>query len=171
MARLFFALWPDSHAAARLERLAHEVAQATGGKAVPLDKIHLTVVFLGEVASERAAVAGKVAASMGGTAAAVWLDCVGSFPGARVAWAGSNAPQEALLALQTSLAHGLREAGFVLEDRDFIPHLTLARRIVKALPRGGIDPIGWHADELALVRSESGTARYAMLEAWPLRPA
>ena len=169
MARLFFALWPDAPAAERLERLAREVARSAGGRAVPLDKIHLTVVFLGEVAPERATDASGVAASLPGADIAVRLNCVGSFAGARAAWAGSSSPAEALMALQSDLARGLRGAGFALEDRNFVPHVTLARRIVRAVPRAAIEPIGWHAAELALVRTEAGTGRYTTLEAWPLR--
>jgi RNA 2',3'-cyclic 3'-phosphodiesterase len=169
VARLFFALWPAAPAAEELERLAREVARSAGGRAVPLDKIHLTVVFLGEVAAERVADAGEVAASLPGADIAVRLDCVGSFAGARAAWAGSSLPAQALRALQSDLARGLRGAGFALEDRSYVPHVTLARRIVRSVPRAVIEPIGWHADELALVRTEAGTGRYTTLGAWPLR--
>ncbi len=169
MARLFFALWPDAPAAEELARLAREVARSAGGRVVALDKVHLTVAFLGEVAPERAADAGEVAASLPGADIPVRLDCVGSFARARVAWAGSNSPAEALMGLQFDLARGLRGAGFALEDRNFVPHVTLARRIVRTVPRAMIEPIGWDADRLALVRTEAGTGRYTTLEAWPLR--
>ncbi len=170
MARLFFALWPDASAAERLELLARELVQSTGGKAVPRAKIHLTVAFLGEVTPEGAVAASAVAASLRAPAPDIALDRVGFFPGARIAWAGSGTPSGALMTLHAKLVQALREAGLGLEDRGFVPHVTLARRIVKASSGAAIQAIGWRADELALVRTEAGTGRYLTLEAWPLLP-
>ena len=163
MPRLFFALWPDAAAAEALARLARDLAPRVGGKPVPESKIHLTLAFLGEVAAERAA-----AVPVEGRAFAVSIDCMGAFRGARVAWAGIAAPPAALVDLQSRLAGQLRAGGFELEDRPFVPHLTLARRIAAPLPRQAIAPIGWQVREVALMRSEAGTGRYSRLEAWEL---
>jgi 2'-5' RNA ligase len=46
--------------------------------------------------------------------------------------------------------------------------VTLARRIERPIPPAAIAPVAWNADELTLVRSESGTGRYTVLERWPL---
>ena len=86
MARLFFAVWPDAAAAARLEALAREVALVTGGRPQPREKIHLTLAFLGEVAEER--IGAACAAAPGGESLAIRLDCVGSFRRARSREAG-----------------------------------------------------------------------------------
>jgi 2'-5' RNA ligase len=169
VARHFLALWPDAPAAASLERLALEVAQATRGRAVPIGKIHLTLAFLGETSPELTERARGVAAMLHRGSVGITVDRVGSFRNARVAWAGSTMPSEALMALQADLALRLREAGFVLEERAYVPHLTLARRIAKPLPDSAIEPIAWHAQELALVRTDTGTGRYATLGSWPLR--
>jgi 2'-5' RNA ligase len=93
---------------------------------------------------------------------------VGAFRGARVAWAGIAAPPAARIDLQSRLATQLRAGGFELEDRVFVPHLTLARHIAAPLPRQAIAPIGWQVREVALMRSEAGTGRYTRLEAWEL---
>ena len=54
-ARVFFALWPDAPVRDALSQ-AGAVAQAEcGGKATPSDKIHLTLVFIGDV--ERSSIA------------------------------------------------------------------------------------------------------------------
>ncbi len=62
--------------------------------------------------------------------------------------------------MQARLAARLRAAGFALEDRPFAPHLTLARRIERALPRAEVEPVRWRLASVALVRSEPGTGRY-----------
>ncbi|MGZ5032281.1 MAG: RNA 2',3'-cyclic phosphodiesterase [Usitatibacter sp.] len=164
MARLFFALWPDAQAAEGLESLARNLAADCGGKPVPASKIHLTLAFLGEVPEDRLAEAASVA--IRADRFSVVLDCVGSFRAARVAWAGATQPARELLALQLSLATQLRARGFLLEDRAFAPHVTLARRISKPAPRSPIDPIAWKASEVALVRTQAGS--YTTLEAFSL---
>lgn len=166
MARLFFAVWPDAGAAARLAALAGEVAIVCGGKPVPAGKIHLTLAFLGETAPDRALEAVEVARAVRFAPLGLVLDSVGSFRAARVAWAGSLAPQIGLEALQADLAARLRAAGFALEDRPFATHVTLSRRVLRAVPRARIDPIAWTVDAFTLVRSETGTGRYEVVESF-----
>jgi RNA 2',3'-cyclic 3'-phosphodiesterase len=167
MARLFFAVWPDAGAAARLSALAGDVARVSGGKAVPAAKIHLTLAFLGEIVPDRALAAIEAARGVRFAPFALTLDSVGSFRAARVAWAGSLAPQPALEMLQADLAVRLRAAEFALEERPFSAHATLARRAMRAVPRARIEPVAWTVDAFTLVRSETGTGRYEVVETFP----
>jgi len=164
MARLFFAVWPDPGAAARLASLAGDLAGVCAGKPVPGEKIHLTLAFLGETTPERAAAAIEAARGVRFAPFGLGLDSVGSFRAARVAWAGSLEPQPGLAALQADLATRLRAAGFALEERPFSAHATLARRAMRAVPRARIEPVAWTVDAFALVRSETGTGRYQEVE-------
>jgi len=164
MARLFLALWPDAQAADKLERLARDLATLSGGKPVPAARIHLTLAFLGQIPDDRIAEAASV--EIHADCFTVVLDCVGSFRAGRVAWAGAMRPADALLALQSSLSTQLRARGFLLEDRAFAPHITLARRISKPVPRSPIEPIVWTAREAALVRTQAGS--YTTLQAFSL---
>jgi 2'-5' RNA ligase len=72
----------------------------------------------------------------------------------------------ALVDLQSQLEAGLRAAGFILEERPYRPHVTLARKIARPVPTAAIEPIGFACEALALVVSEAG--RYTSLESWPL---
>jgi len=168
VARLFFALWPDPETAAALAGLALRLAQDSGGRPVPVGKIHLTLAFLGEVAPERMPAALE-AATLRARGFEGVLDQVGSFRRAGVAWAGMADPPRGLIGLERKLASRLREAGFALEEREFTPHVTLARRTGRAVPRAAIAPIPWAADAFTLVRAETGTGRYSIVESWPLR--
>ena len=47
MSRYFFALWPEAGAASELARVAVALAGLVGGRPVPLERIHLTLAFLG----------------------------------------------------------------------------------------------------------------------------
>ena len=163
--KLFFALWPGAAAAEALERLAADVVVVCGGKPMPRAKIHLTLAYLGEI--EDLAAAQDAAAGLKAPAFDVRLDCVGSFRRARVSWAGALEPNAPLLELQSKLEARLRDRGFGLEDRPFAPHVTLARKAEKALPRARIAPIDWHASEFTLVRSMP-TGEYPVLKEWRL---
>lgn len=164
--RLFFAIWPDDLARAALAGLAGQIVQQAGGRATPAENIHLTLEFLGAVEQERVALLQRVAAEVRGRRFRIRLDRVGSFRRARVGWAGSENPPPQLIALQAQLDARLRENGFALEEREYSPHATLARKIERPLPRARIDAIEWPVGEFALVVSAAG--RYTTLASWPL---
>jgi 2'-5' RNA ligase len=165
--RLFFALWPDAAASGRLERLAGELAGRSNGKAVPAEKIHLTLAFLGNVAEER--VAELLAVGIEAPAFPMRLDCVGGFRKVGVAWAGVESAPPELLSLQSKLVHALGRLGFSLEERAYVPHVTLVRKVRDSVARSGIEPIEWRVGEVALMRSDTGTGRYTRLSGWHLR--
>jgi len=166
--RLFFAVWPDEAAARALEALALALANMTGGKPVPREKIHLTLAFLGEVAGDRVEDASAAGAQVRGAPFRLRLDQVGSFRRAGVAWAGCRNAPARLASLQSDLAASLGAHGFTLEERAFAPHITLARRIRKSVPNALTEAIAWRVRDVTLVRSETGTGRYAVMQRWPL---
>ena len=168
MARLFFAIWPDEETARALAQVAVALAGLAGGKPVPREKIHLTLAFLGSVDAERDAAAREAARSIRGAGFELVLDQVGSFRAAGVGWAGSSDPPPRLMRLAARLSAALAARGFALEDRPFTPHVTLARRIARSVPRAPLPPLSWQASALTLVRSETGTGRYAIEESWAL---
>jgi 2'-5' RNA ligase len=166
--RLFFALWPGERLRASLAELAGTLAALAGGTPVPAVKIHLTLAFLGEVEPGSLARVQEAARQACARRFELALDQVGSFRGARVAWAGPRRVPRALVELQSSLDRGLRERGFRLDERPFAAHVTLARKIAAQVPLAPIPAIRWRPRELVLVRSETGTGRYEVLESWPL---
>ncbi|MGE5616035.1 MAG: 2'-5' RNA ligase family protein, partial [Bacillota bacterium] len=97
------------------------------------------------------------------------FDCAGAFRQAGVAWSGMSHPPPDLLGMQERLASSLRDAGFDLEDRPYAPHITLARRIARGLPRSPHPPIAWPARSVTLVRSDTGKGTYSVMESWELR--
>jgi 2'-5' RNA ligase len=169
VARLFFAIWPDPECARALEALSEQIAAEAQGKAVPASKIHLTLAFLGSVDESAERVAIDAVSSVSGPAFDATLDRLGSFRKARVAWAGMSRMPPALEELQASIDARLRERGFGLEDRPFAPHVTLARKTARSLPGSALAPVRWRVDAFTLVRSETGTGRYAIEQRWELK--
>jgi 2'-5' RNA ligase len=169
MPRLFFAIWPDASSRAQLEGLAARLQSRAGGRAVPADKVHLTLAFLGEVAPDRADDLVKAADKVREAPFDLVLDRVGAFRRARVTWVGSTNAPPALIAVEGMLREALRARGFELEERPFAPHVTLVRKAEKTLAPEPIEPIAWRVEEIALVSSEPGTGAYKTMATWPLK--
>jgi len=165
--RFFFALWPEPAAARELARVGQALAGLVQGKPVPAEKVHLTLAFLGSLDEERAGVAVVAASRVKGTGIKIAIDSVGSFRRARVGWAAPSVPGAALPALQSVLERELRARGFDLEDRAFNPHVTLVRKIGKAVPPAPIARIEWRSRAFTLVES-TGDGRYEVRESWEL---
>ena len=166
--RLFLALWPGERVRASLAQVGASLASAASAKAVPAEKIHLTLVFLGEVEPARMDAVREAAREARAGRFEIVFDEVGSFRRARVAWAGARSVPASLLELQSSLENALRARGFALDERAFAAHVTLARKMARSVARAPMPPIKWRPRDFALVRSETGTGRYEVLETWPL---
>lgn len=124
----------------RLVRRLHPL-QPGGAKWVAGDALHFTLAFLGNVLEERLEAVFTAAreAAHGIPPFALQLGALGMFPlhgTRRVLWIGAELGAPELTALQARLAAALTRAGFELEDRPFVPHLTLAR----AREHGHLEP-------------------------------
>ncbi len=125
--RLFAALTPPPEVRARLASAVDALrAQGTGRFTAP-ENLHMTLVFLGE--TERAEDAAAALSSLTAAPFSVRAAAVGSF--GDLYWLGMQ-PSDELAALQKEVEIRLRGAGFAPERREFIPHITLARRFVPA---------------------------------------
>ncbi|WP_189644633.1 RNA 2',3'-cyclic phosphodiesterase [Luteimonas gilva] len=175
--RLFFALFPDAAAVAKIEELVDRLRREHGlrAKALRADHFHVTLHFLGDypqdlwrpIAERAAQAASKVRTSPFD----VRFDHVSSFASRR-----QDAPLvlrteagEALRELHATLGEALRGLGSVVRvSHGFEPHLTLMYDERSLAPRP-INPISWRADEFVLVRSPIGKGEYEPLGRWPLR--
>ena len=169
-ARLFFALPVDATLAATLAPIARDVAQQTGGRAVPQENLHATLAFLGSVAHAAIAPLKSMADALRRSSFDVSLDTLGSFRQAKVAWIGASHVPPALLELHTALSQALAAGGFSVEDRPYHLHVTLARHCRAWLRRTSTPPLAWRIDRIVLFESVTAAAgpRYDALETWPL---
>jgi RNA 2',3'-cyclic 3'-phosphodiesterase len=156
--RLFIALDLDDEArdafASVQKRLAARIGDPSRSsmKWIPPDRLHLTLVFLGEVDAARAPALSD-AIGTGVTLAPFDLAYAGTgvFPpkGApKVLWAGVGAGVRHVIDLQQALTARIAAAGQPIEGDRFSPHLTLARwresrgadraRALAAAPEGTI---------------------------------
>jgi 2'-5' RNA ligase len=165
--RVFFALWPDEATRSALLRATRAAVQASGGRPIAKDRLHLTVAFLGELTAAGVAVArGVPPIEVGGFELS--LDAIGVWPESRVLWLAPRLLPGPLAELEARLWERLAAQGFSAADRVYRPHVTLARR---ARPvAANIEPVRWPVADLVLVESfpDGRSVHYEVLERWPL---
>lgn len=166
--RLFFALLPDAGVREQLLQLQKDLNQA-GGRPVPAENLHLTLLFLGNVEADKIDAVRDIAAGVAGSKFDLVLDTVGGFRqnNVRILWTGPSELPPELGALHQSLRRQVREIGLRVKKEAYRPHVTLMRKanLRKGLPDKPGLGIRWTASHFALVASEllpSG-ARYKVL--------
>jgi len=177
--RVFVAVPLDEETRHRLAHLVSDRVAAMPGKAVPPDKWHLTLRFLGEVEEE---VVDRIRhalddADLGEAFPMAWGG-LGAFPRASrasVLWIGVPRGSDALDTLDESVDDALETVGFEPEDRPFRPHLTIARmrppEDVRPVVRGEALPeVAMRVDRVAFYQSRlgSGGAQYEVLDEFGL---
>ena len=132
MPRAFIAIDIDETVRQKLVAAQKGLA-ATGAQLniVGAENVHVTMKFLGDVQeSKMAAVADAIRAAVKGVQPFdMAVRGIGVFPGLKyisVIWAGVDDGRENVVAIQRNIDRELQKLGFPPE-RDFVPHLTLAR--------------------------------------------
>ncbi len=174
--RLFFAIFPDAEAAARIGRLARRLRDEhrLRGKALEPERFHITLHHLGDFAGLRhdlVDLAVRAAAGIGNSSFDVTFDRVMSFKRPRnrplVLCAGDSVA--ALDSLQQDLGKLMQKTGLdTKSERHFKPHVTLLYDD-QSIAEQVVESIGWTAREFVLVHSLLGQTQHIPLARWKLR--
>lgn len=168
--RLFFAIWPDETTRQAMWALSRQ-GQRRGGRAVAAEKLHLTLLFIGEADAAQQACLEAAAGRVCAPAFDMVLDEQGGFARSRVAWLGMSELPPALLQLHSRLQSALAaECGIEPEHRPYVPHVTLRRRARPFRRERLADPLSWPVRDFVLVASQLTPegSRYEVLRRWPL---
>jgi RNA 2',3'-cyclic 3'-phosphodiesterase len=170
--RLFFALWPDEDVRASLAAAAGKLHELRGGRRTRPDTLHLTLVFVGEIAVERLPELLAAAAGVAVPTFEVLFDHSDCWRHNHVAHLGASLSPPALLELVGQLESRLSSAGIAFDRRPYVPHITLLRKAdcSPGIENPALAPIRWLARDFVLVRSSlrSGGALYEQIGRWPL---
>ncbi len=168
--RLFFALWPDDATRDALDRTGKWLHQHWGGRRMRADTLHITLAFLGRTPVDRLDAAIACADAVAVDPYALLLDQAGYWRHNRIGWLGVSKTPPQHVELVKALNAQLRMAGFSVDNRPHVPHVTLLRK-----SDGGEVPacraVAWPVKDFALVKSvaESGGARYEVMRRWGWR--
>lgn len=142
--------------------------------------LHLTVEFLGELPPTCIPAIKAALRTLRNPLFELVFDHVGSFQhgGKDLVWIGTR-PNPILQELQKDLSFALRQENFILENRPYTPHLTLAREVVfrdaesRSRSLGKILPISANVKAISLMNSEriDGRLIYTKLFSQTLPPS
>jgi 2'-5' RNA ligase len=123
--RLFLGLPIPPELAQTLTRLTRAIELPKGRCTAP-ENLHLTLVFLGEVAEPTLPHIERELSKLDFAPFQLKLTSLNTFPRAGVLVAEVE-PARPLLHLQAKIAASMARCGFAPEDRPYQPHITLAR--------------------------------------------
>ena len=165
--RLFFALSPDDETRLKLARLSLSLA-AKGCKPVPLQNLHVTLVFLGQVDA-----ATEILIKHGATGILVQpfvmtFDRLSYWPKPKVLCLTCTHTPDELATLVAEFTSEVASYGLQTDTRPYRPHITLVRP-ARYLPDIDCEPLVWRAESFCLVESCSGPdgVCYKVRQQWP----
>ena len=169
--RLFFALWPDDATRDALNRTGKWLHQHWGGRRMRAETVHITLAFLGETPAERLDDLVACADSVDTDAYDLVLDQAGYWRHNHIGWLGASETPPQHFELVRALNVALQQAGFPVDARPHVPHVTLLRN-----SRGGegevpaCTPVVWPIREFVLVQSnlDVAGAHYEVIRRWAL---
>ncbi|MDD3650294.1 RNA 2',3'-cyclic phosphodiesterase [Immundisolibacter sp.] len=164
--RLFFALLPPPAIQAELGRLAAWCERRCGGRAVVPENIHLTLLFLGELAPGQVEAVCRAPAGLRVAPFEVRLERIEYWPRPRLYCAVPLQPLAAAAALAAALQQAVRDV-VAVPARPFSAHVTLLRR-PRRLQELPMPPIAWTATGFCLMsaRRVDGELHYVPVESW-----
>jgi 2'-5' RNA ligase len=169
--RVFFALWPNAAERAAMAAWQSPLRKLSSGKAMRLDTLHATLVFLGDVAAHRLEALKLAGQEVEGEGFELHLDLARYWGHNHIVYAAPSVVPAQLSLLVSDLEQRLRAHRFRFDRRDYKPHVTLLRHAQwsdEPLPE--MPEVAWHAHDFALVQSLSDEqgARYEVLARFPL---
>jgi len=155
--RLFVAVNFNWNTRTKLLALRDEVRKrSVRGSFVSPENLHLTLAFLDECSREQVVAAKKAMDKVIFDPFDIFIDSLGRFKrdGSDLWWAGVSESKE-LLKLQSNLTDNLISAGFVLDKKNYKPHITLGRKVVSRLAPRHVEPFGQTISKIDLMQSET----------------
>jgi RNA 2',3'-cyclic 3'-phosphodiesterase len=168
--RLFFALWPTDELRTELAPIRLEVLRHCGGRpSLPLT-LHMTLVYVGRVPEPQVGELMAIGDGILQPAFDYQMDFAACFGKAGVAWLGAQNIPVSLMELQATLQKSVHDAGFAIDQREFRPHVTVARNIHNFVEPWAVSPVTWHVNRFSLVAANTvpNGVRYESLRDWPL---
>ncbi len=167
--RLFFALWPDAATRAALHRTGKWLHRHWGGRRMRADTLHITLAFIGATPAGRIDALIACGDAVATDAYELTLDQAGYWRHNRIGWLGAQRMPPQHVALVDRLNERLQAAGFPVDSRPHVPHVTLLRNS----PGGEAPacmPITWPIRTFVLAQSRRGAdgAHYEAIRCWAL---
>jgi len=170
-ARVFFALWPNDEERAALAAWQPPLKKLCGGRPTPVQNLHNTLVFLGDVEFARLEALQLAAQEASGSALQLVFDGARYWGHNHIVFAAPASTPEKLNLLVQNLQQSLLQHQFKFDQRSYKPHVTLLRHAHWTdSPFPEMQSVLWKIGGFALVQSvsEGAGVRYEVLARFPL---
>jgi RNA 2',3'-cyclic 3'-phosphodiesterase len=170
-ARIFFALWPDDAERAALAAWQPSLVQLCGGRLIPGENLHNTLVFLGNVAIERLEALQLAAQEVVCAKFRMTFNIARYWGHNQIVYAAPGVVPPPLKQLVKELEQKLLLHHFSFERRSYKPHVTLLRHARWTdTPLPAMLPVVWAVQDFVLVQSvsEGQGVRYEILARFAL---
>jgi 2'-5' RNA ligase len=168
--RLFFAAFPDMETQRRIASVAQALEVAPPSSIVPREKLHMTLVFVGEQAESKLPALLKIGAAQRTRAFTLRFDACEYWPGSKVVVAVARDYPVALGQLWSGLRAMLEPHELAPAPQPLRPHVSLARKVSQAPVPQAMSAFDWTVRGFSLMQSTTTAARpiYTVLGTWPL---
>src|SRR5687768_12541280 len=140
--RLFFALWPTDEFRADLVSATQNIARDSGGRVIPPENLHVTLLFLGQVPNTRVDAVQQAADALAHAPAfELSFDRAEVWGRANLLCLTTSTTPPAAAALGEKLSHSLRDERAEASEREFRPHITLARDLPRRRQPEAVQPL------------------------------
>jgi 2'-5' RNA ligase len=169
--RAFFGLSPDAKTKLAIDVWRNKAYAHLDGP-VPAANFHVTLAFLGNVSSNQLDTINRLIDEMPSvTAFDVSLNQLGYWPKPKAFWLGCQQTETEHIMLVKHIHEIANKSGLPLQDKDYVAHLTLARKCT-VNPPAPLFPANfqWQADQFHLFESRSSPqgVYYPILQSWPM---
>ena len=164
--RVFFALWPGKAQREALAAWQVALKKMCGGRMMRTETLHLTLVFLGDVAPHRLEALQLAAREISCAPFTLRLDRARYWGHNHIAYAAPTEAPELLRQLVSELERKLHRHRFSFDRRRYQPHVTLLRHARWSdEPLPAMPAISWRVRQFVLVQSlsDENGARYQVL--------
>ena len=171
-ARVFFALWPNTLLREEISTWQVPLRNIVGGRALPVENLHNTLVFLGAVPVERMENLLLAAQEVNGEIFQLDFNVARYWGHSQIVYAAPEIVPPQLTLLVQALEHALQHHHFIIERRAYKPHVTLLRHAQWSdTPLPPMQAVKWAVQDFVLVQShgEGQGVRYEVLTHFPLR--
>ena len=168
--KVFFALWPTAAERSRLAAWQTPLKKLCGGRAMQAEKLHATLVFIGNVEPSRLEALHLAAQEVSGEGFELRFDEARYWGHNHIVYAAPVHVPQQLTQLVGALEEKLARHRFKPDQREYKPHVTLMRNAHWSdVPLPAMPPVSWQAKEFALVQSTH--QEYRVLARFPLQPS
>ena len=166
MKRLFFALWPDAFVREQCAKII-EGLDSGKGRPVSPDNLHVTLVFLGNVSPAKEAEFRDGAAAIQIPKITIYFDQLSFWKKPGILCLTTTKPDQGLVALVNSLNGLTKKLAVTLDERTYLPHVTLIRKVDR-IADFNFETVVWQSTSFCLVEScaESNRVEYRVIESW-----